>query len=231
MRRLLHREWVAAGFLVTGLLSGCADNESVLFIAGVMKPEAPDCEFTPQAGSTMLMRGTVDSALTESYQAALLVGNQITRQGSRDQLRTETSRVSIVGAEVHVLDEADNDLGEFTVPAQGQIVPGSGQEAGYGVVYAELLRPVSDFTGQVVIVNVQVYGETLGGEEVESNWYRFPIRVVSGMLIEFPAGVGLGGACDHVETSKKSSCFIGQDGLTPCTQCLDRPECQTLGGS
>ena len=205
MRRLLHRHLVAAGSLVAigGLLSGCADNDSVLFIGGVIMPEPPDCTFGAEAGGPTLTSGTVDETLTltDSYQAALLVGNQITRQGSRDQLRTETSRVSILGAEVHVLEDGGGELDAFTVPANGQIDPGSGQEPGYGVVYTELLADVRALGAGRFISRVQVYGETLGGREVQSNWFRFPVEIVSGALI----------ASDCDVTDERTTCWYGQD--------------------
>ncbi|MBN1611237.1 MAG: hypothetical protein JW940_31685 [Polyangiaceae bacterium] len=203
MRRLLHL--VAAGSFVAigALLSGCGENDSVLFIRGVVLPEPPDCTFGAEAGGTMLVSGTVDETMTESYQAVLLVGNQITRQGSRDQLRTETSRVSILGAEVHVLDEGDSEIDSFTVTASGQIDPGSGQEPGYGVVSTTLLSGLGGL-GRQVISKVQVYGQTLGGKDVESNWFRFPIEIVSGGLIA--------DNCDMVQTTdERTTCWRGQD--------------------
>jgi len=178
----------------------------------------------------MLMSGRVDEALTDSYEAALLVGNQITRQGSRDKLRTETSRVSILGAEVHVLTTAGKERDAFTVPAQGQIDPGTGQLPGYGVVYAQLLSSVSELGVGQVTAKVQVYGETLGGQEVESNWLRFPIEILNGDLIRFPAGVGVGDSCDFAEGDDQATCFKGQDGLTSCGLCQDVPACVTRGG-
>jgi hypothetical protein len=208
MRRSLHRHLVAAGSLLAigGLLSGCADNDSVLFIRGVIMPEPPDCTFGAEATGTTLMSGRVDRSFVgvDSYQAALLVGNQITRQGSRDQLRTETSRVSILGAEVHVLSEDGGELESYTVPAHGQINPGSGQEPGYGVVSAVLLDGLDLGVSQVVS-KVQVYGETLGGQDVESNWFRFSIEIADGEL-------NLGDCSESLATSDESTtCWLGQD--------------------
>jgi hypothetical protein len=204
MRRLLHL--VAAGSFVAigGLLSGCGDNESVLFIQGVIMPEPPDCTFSPSASGTMLMSGMVDVSLTKSYQAVLLVGSQITRQGSRDQLRTETSRVSILGAEVHVLDDGNSEVESYTVNASGQIEPSSGQEPGYGVVSTVLLQGGDERGVGQFISRIQVYGQTLGGQDVESNWFRFPIEIVDGDLNTGP--------CDSTDiTGERTTCWPGQD--------------------
>jgi hypothetical protein len=202
MRRLLHLVAAGSFIVIGGLLSGCAENDSVLFIQGVILPEPPDCTFTAELTGTMLGSGTVDKDLTKSYQAALLVGNQITRQGSRDQLRTETSRVSILGAEVHVLAEDGGELDSYTVPAHGQIDPGSGQEPGYGVVSTTLLDGLNLGTDHVTS-KVQVYGQTLGGQDVESNWFRFAIHIIRRTLSTGP--------CDPLTTDESTTCWFGQD--------------------
>jgi hypothetical protein len=228
MRRSPDRPWLSAGLLAlaSALLSGCAENESMLFIDGVLAMEAPECEVTADSGSTLLLSGVVDAALTETYRGVLLVGNQLVRRGARDQLRTETATVSIDGTEVHVLDSDQRELDSYTVPSSGTISPGTGTEAGYGGVGTDLLQPVDRFLSQgLVVVDVQVYGETLGGQAVESNWFTFPIRVTYGELIDYPADAmdpNTGLCSGPAPEEAVDPCYPGQDGPTACTSCRDR---------
>lgn len=228
MRRFLHQRCLAAGLLAAGgsCLVGCADNESVMFIKGVMLMEPPECTVTAEAGAVLLLNGTVDAALTEVYQSVLLVGNQLVRKGSPNQMRTETSRVSMEGAEVHVLTVGGIELDSFTVPASGDIGPGSGQEPGYGTIMVNLLEHVPKFAGEgTVIVDVQVFGETLGGQAVESNWFTFPIQVGTRWLIEYPPeALSSDGHCVSAADEETRPCFTGQDGLTTCTLCAGSTE-------
>ena len=220
---------LAVGVLaLAGMLSSCAESESMLFIEGVLAMEAPECEVVADSGSSLLLSGVVDVALTDTYQGVLLVGNQLVRRGSRDQLRTETATVSVDGTEIHVLDSDQNELTSYTVPSSGTISPGTGTEAGYGGGGTDLLRPAASFLGQgLVVVDVQVFGETLGGQTVESNWFTFPIRVTQGDLIGYPSDsmdpntkLCTGPASDNASIT----CYPGQDGITSCTACRDRVE-------
>jgi hypothetical protein len=232
MRRFLHRPYLAVGLLTasSSFSFGCAENESMLFIGGVMAPEPPECVFTPDSGATMLLSGSVDPALTDTYRGVLLVGNQLTRRGSTDQLRTESARVSVEGTEVHVLTRDGNELASYTVPASGDIRPASGQEAGYGAVGTDLVYSVERYIGRVVVVDVQVYGKTLGGQDVESNWFSYPIHVLRrGALIDYPMEAMSGSDSNGAAQETSSPCFAGQDGVTTCTEC-SAPECLAIPG-
>ena len=223
MRRFLHRPCLSVGLLITGssLSFGCAENESMLFIGGVLAPNPPECEFMPDPGATTLLSGSVDPALTNIYRGVLLVGNQLVRRGSTDQLRTESARVSVEGTEVHVLTRDGDEVDKYTVPASGDIPPASGQEAGYGAVGTDLLQPVRDYIDDVMVVSVQVYGKTLGGQPVESNWFTYPIHVQTwGSLIEYPLeAMSSDNRCVLAAQETTAPCYAGQDGMTTCTLC------------
>src|SRR5262245_40786842 len=77
---------------------GCADNESALFVRGVLARKAPGCEAKGDPTQLMVGVGVLDMAFAAqnggSYNAPLLVGNQMARVGNADQVRTETSRIT-----------------------------------------------------------------------------------------------------------------------------------------
>src|SRR5687768_7912553 len=85
LRALALSTLVGGGALAT---LGCEDNESSLFIVGVLAIEETDCILTPEGNSLLRTSGVLDVSLRSSYTAGLLVGSQLTQRGSRDQLRT-----------------------------------------------------------------------------------------------------------------------------------------------
>lgn len=233
MGRILGRSIVGAcaiGFVALSS-QGCADNESIMFVRAVLAIEPPDCLAEPDANATFRSAGTLDIAFGSSYVAALLVGNQLVRRGSKNQLRTESSRITLKGAEVTVLDDQDNSIAEFTVPGSGFVDPGVGEEPGYGVIGAELVPPnLTLANGARIVVEVRVFGDTLGGEEIESSTLRYPIYVCNGCTINFPADaddpVQPGYQCSTAKpASTDAPCRIGQDDGVDCRHCLGNPAC------
>lgn len=216
-----------------GLATGCAENESSLFIMGVFNLSASDCLAKPDAEAELLFAGTIDLAFTSSYEAALLVGNQLTEQGSREKLRTETSRMRLQGADV-TLFRPDGSEVSFTTSASGFVDNADGTDPGFAAVSAQLIRngdlPSSTENG-IAIARVRVFGESLGGEDVESGDFDFPINVCYGCLVRFPAEALVEGQCvatAEVE-QEQTICYFGQDTPFPCTVCAQDPLC--MGGT
>jgi hypothetical protein len=228
MSRLTPKHVLAAGCLVAATAaatSGCADNDSSLFVQAVVRLEAPQCTAKADPNATLLGGGVLDRAFPGgTYDAALLVGNQLTRLGSRTQHRTETSRIVIRGAIVNVMDDKGEPLQEFTVDATGFVDPGSGDDPGYGIVFAPIVPPGVGEDDTSVTAHVKVFGETLGGTEVESAELSFPVFICRGCLVTVPAeacdpatGVCscLGGDSSGVE----APCRMGQDDPVDCRLC------------
>lgn len=176
----------------------CQDNESIVFIMGVMDIKSNDCTATPEAAARLQASGIVDLTLRSSYKAVLLVGSQLTQRGSREQLRTETARLRIEGAEVE-LDDANGtplNLGSaanpFSVISTGFAHPAAGTEPGYGSVFVDLIpgSVSASVRNGVVLAKVRVFGTTLGDQEIESGEFTFPIQVCRGCLISYPPTTG-----------------------------------------
>jgi len=113
MRRSTTKYLLSAGLLTFGsfiLTASCAKNDSSMFVVGVIDVSATTCTAKADTTDALLAGGALDTAFTQSYTAFLLVGNQLTQQGSREQLRTETSRVSLRGAEVTLTDVGGVEL-------------------------------------------------------------------------------------------------------------------------
>ena len=236
---------VLSASLLCGLVApGCEENESSVFIMGVLAVETSSCVAKPERGATMRAAGTLDTALAggSGYRAALMVGNQLTPRGSREQLRTETARVRLQGAEVTLTDSSDAllplPINPFSTVGTGLVDPAAGTEPGLGAIFVDVIpasisQAVSNALPKrdgIVIARIRVFGTTLGNQPVESGEYVYPIHVCSGCLVAYPVGAlmptGAGQACiaEPTTTTPLDACFLGQDAPVPCTVCAGSNE-------
>jgi hypothetical protein len=227
--------------------AGCTSNDATLFVAGVIAPPIAAaggaCIYGGDPTQPQLSSGVLDAAFRQLYTPAVLVANQLSPQGNPQRLRAETSRITIQGVEVRVADAAGTELNAFTRLASGVVPPGTGTAPGYVAVSATIvdsesvrrvgngLRPGES---RRVVARFKFFGQTLGGQDVESNEFQFPVDVCFGCLVAFPpeasdpgrpqpnclaggGGAGGGGAA--------AACVPGQDQPTDCRACQGQPIC------
>lgn len=245
----VYERWVAG--VVVGihalLGSGCADNETTVFIRNVIVPNQ-DCSVTPDPGGLFYPTGFLDAAFARRYHASLLVGNSLVPRGDDNRLRTETSRVRLERAEVRVLDaneapvsRTDGSAAAFSVPIAGFIEPGGAGEPGFGIASVVLLddATVDSLAAQLktsggiqtLLTEVRVMGTSLGGVEVETPPFRFPIDVCFGCLVSFPPSADDptidGPDCRApAEAATNPVCRVGQDTSFSCQLCQGNPLCE-----
>lgn len=216
---------------------GCEDNASMLFIKGVLAIETTNCVAKPESGGTLKAGGRLDTSLANGYVAALLVGSQLTQRGSREQLRTETARLMLEGAEVTLTDATgallDIGTNPFTTLGNGFVDPAGGTQPGFGTIFVELIpaslmQAVSEQLPRgsgVVRATMRVFGTTLGGQPVESGDYTYSIEVCNGCLIQYPTtsdqsnGMGDFECSGPPPSTSIQVCAIGQDQPVPCALC------------
>lgn len=217
--------------------AGCVDNDTSLTVEGVLAAQAPQCTFTPDPGSIQLFSGALDVALNPTYSAVVLVGNQLTPSSNKVELRSEAQAIVLEGAEVRVTDRTGREVGSpYTVEFGGFVRPSDSEAPGYGLAYVELLRR-SDLSESDIeriesgnpksyVSRVRVFGTTLGGLEVTSSEYSFPIEVCYGCLISYPVEALIVDADDTVVCGDTASdveadppCTIGQDAFVDCRYC------------
>lgn len=238
MRRSLISSLLAfvAPCLVAGALPSCATNDSMMYIVGVALRKAGACAVKPDLSGTILASGAMDRTFASDYVAALIVGNQLTQRGSRERVRTETSRVALKGAEVKL----ENAQGGLLVPAFSSIGTGfvdasDGTDAAAAAMFATLIPATiaKSLPAGTVVAKVRVFGTTLGGEDVESAELLFPIEVCDGCLVAYPASArdltatGSDYQCklaadDMADTggdNVDAPCNLGIDFAVPCTTC------------
>jgi hypothetical protein len=166
--------------------SGCVDNNESLFIRQVPLPDVEDqCTVTNDPTGAALSSGLADVALTSAYAQYFLVGNQLIPRGDADLLRPETSRVQLYEAEVDIFDGGVL-VDKFTVPVAGFVDPANETEPSFGiavvnpVITANTLSAISAVHGAAgvfIVARVKVNGTTLGGLDVATGVFDFPIFV------------------------------------------------------
>jgi hypothetical protein len=237
---------VAAALAVAGSalggLSACTDEETGFVILGNVAHIAPACAARADANVPMHLSGVLDVGLRFSYQASLLVGNQLTPRGDKENLRTETQITTITGAEVQLYRDDGSLEREFTVPATGVIVPEDSDDPGFGIVSATLIPSVAgaalaadleDGRDEIRtrVAEVRVFGKTIGGNEVESSPFTYVIFVCEGCLVKFETSSldGMGVCRLGFDEDPQEPCFFGQDDEVDCRLCsVDNPICQTI---
>lgn len=248
MRRLPFKTLLALGAacLSAGALPSCATNDSMMFITGVYFRKFGACTAKADFDAPMLAKGRLDLAFASEYRAALIVGNQITQRGSRERLRTETSRVALKGAEVQLENLKGESLAKpFSSTGTGFVNASEGTDPALTIMFASLIPASigSKLKVGTVVAKVRVFGTTLGGEDVESGELAFPIDVCRGCLVSFPSSArdltadGTEYQCklasDDMAAASATAdadqpCDLGIDIQAPCTACSGLyPECQS----
>jgi hypothetical protein len=249
MSRTLRSVVVASLFacLGGGALSACADNDSSLFIVGVLVPQPPDCSVTADPTSPEQLGGTLDVALRLNYTAALLVGNQLTPRGNKTNLKIETTRVNLRGAEVTLTDSQGDLIKAFSIGGTGFVDSNTGETPGFGAFAVDLIpgsvgqalattnAQLKGAGGSITVYSkTRVFGDTLGGESLTSGYLTYPIEVCNGCLIQYPSAAitadpnGGAGSCNKAtDTAPTPGCNQGEDIPVDCRNCQNIPLCQT----
>jgi hypothetical protein len=253
MQRILGHVLTVASLavLASAVAPACAANDQSIYIHHTLAPplnrQNGVCTYEPDPTSTFLAEGTLDVLVRDSYNAYLLVGSQLISRGSTVQVRAESNRAHLNGAVVTVTETSGAFLGSFTATGTGFVDPQGSDAASFGLLgvtlidaptTAKIAASLQANQTKLVLANVKAFGTTLGGVDLESGGYQFPIRVCKGCLISFvggddPASPGkdcnlpLGGGSSSGTSSVTIPCQIGQDEMTPCQLCAPQREACT----
>jgi hypothetical protein len=261
MKRIVGRCLMLAALPIgaLALTPACAQNDQSIYIRDTLAPptnrQNNECVYLPDPTAPFLPEGILDVAARDSYTVNLLIGSQLAPRGDTAALRTESNRAHLNGAVVTVTDTVGGQIGAFTATGTGFVDPQQNNTAAFGILsvtaidvvtaqkIASSLPTNADGTKGVklVLANIKAFGTTLGGVDIESGAYQFPIRVCSGCLINFATGddpAVKGVDCSlPLSTGTSSSgivtvipCNAGQDEITPCQLCLDHPACKGQSG-
>jgi hypothetical protein len=235
----------AGGSIVSA--AGCANDDSTLFISGCLQVARDTCAVTASTTATYQLTGTIAGGLGAPYECFAQVENQFVPTGNAATLMTETGRVVLQSADIKVLDSSgavytrakiSPGPAEFSIPITGFVDVGDGTDPGLGVTEVTLIDSdtVKDLGllavqqgVQLVQVQVLLHGQSLGGENIETQkYFLFPVEVVPGAQCYDPPGEMCAGGTDKPD----ADCIIGQDELNgvDCRLLSADPAiaCQTL---
>lgn len=250
MKRFWGHAIAVTGAIViaANVFPACAHDDASIFINGVLAPPAAGatngaaCLYTADPTQQHLTSGLLDAALLREYAAVLLVGNQLLSNARPEQGRIETNRIEIQGAIITVTDVAGNNIRPpYTRSAAMAVDPAQGTTPGYVYYGLELvdhtiIDPIASsltLRGDPtrLLVHIKVFGNTLGGDHVESNDFQFPLDICLGCLVTFPAsqispvtGLCTGGGSSGGSNSF-TPCVVGQDQQVPCNLCPTEQAC------
>jgi hypothetical protein len=201
-----------AGLMATSV--ACVDTNSTVFVRQVQASDAgDDCVVKSDPSALFRASGFLDTSIGDGgYQAVMLIGNQLVERGDNEQLKPETGRVQFFEVEAELLDASGGSLGStFFQTVSGFADPATGTEPGYGLVGATLIPgSMSAGLSGTVVSRVIVRGTTLGGSEVETGFWDFPVEVCNGCLRD---------AClvpASCEDDIEPVCNLGQDAIADC---------------
>lgn len=229
MKRLWNGIVAAACVGGVVVVSACSHDDSSIFIRQVMAPQGSTagtvCSYKADPTQPGLFTGTVDVAFLASYRPVVLVGNQLISQQAASSFKTETSRVTLQGATVTVTDTNGTQLTSFSTYASGFVDPSSGTDPGWGLLEVTMIDPktIDALRTQIpvngtkkLVARYKVFGQTLGGQSVETNEAQFPINVCLGCLVEKTAA-----GCSNLSdtTTVATPCVFGQDEAIDCRLC------------
>jgi hypothetical protein len=229
--RLAQSPLIASVLALGSLMvaNGCATNDSSLFLVGVLDISSTTCVGKPDPSAALLAGGVLDDAFKKNYAAIVLVGNQLVRRGSHDQLRTETARVDLLGAEVRLESiDARTVYDTYSTNGTGFIDPASGETPGYASMLVNVLPDVElaklpAFRPLQIVAKIRVFGNSLGGQSITSSELSFPIGICTGCLIDYFADATNPDLCAAPSavtgTTAADICDFGQDQRVPCTLC------------
>jgi hypothetical protein len=256
----MKRWWghILAGSLLlaaaAAISTACVKDDSTVFIFDVLQQQlvsaGSSCLFTSDPTQPYISAGRLDIGFRETYQATFLVGNQIVPQGNPTIPQTETSYVQFNGAVVSITDTEGNQLANYTemvgaaalAPAQGTTP--SFEPIGVTIVdqgtVDQIAPAVIAGATRTLITHTYFFGQTLGGENVQTGEFAFPVTVCYGCLVSFSPGdvdqdASVIPNCENAVGSSSTTalpgpCYPGEDFSVDCSQCLALSICRP-GGS
>lgn len=202
------------GAVCSPMASGCVEAEAPFFIRSV---KAQNCEVIG-VDSELLAAGTMDLRYSCNYFAVLEIANQLVRRGDETKLQIETSRISVESVDVEILQaDGETAINAFTYPTAGFVDPATSSNPGRGLAGALLIDGgtaaiIAQQGGGLFVARVVANGRTLGGDNIRTRPFDFPINICIGCLCREPAN----DTCIGADVAPSEACFFPQDSGFDC---------------
>ena len=242
---------VFVGIAACALTPACAKNDESIYIAAVLAPAATRtngaCQWTNDPTQTRLFNSLFDVGVRDDYEAVLLIANQMIPRQDPAAPRVESNAIHIDGAVIRVTDPNGNDVvPSFTSFTSGAVaLTQNNGNPGYLSVGVPIIDgntaanlrtqvPQDRVTQKEFLVQIRVFGKTLGGVDVESGEYQQPLKVCNGCLVSFAGAddpnpmLPQPNCLKPLDSTATTSlpCFNGQDEVALCQLCQGKPACK-----
>lgn len=195
--------------LLMTTVGGCQDREVALSIVSVQPYDLETCEVI-QTDGVFQVGGVVDLAMRNTYQANLLLENNLVDVPNAKGLKPSDARLSLnaVALNSAVIEYSTLDQLSTGIPSR-RVVPLSGtitEESNLTLANFELfsqdvlqqIRNADEFfsvnngevipsrTAVTILARIRIKGRTLDGRDAESNEFLYPVEVCNGCRITYP---------------------------------------------
>ena len=232
------------------IMAACKHDNSTLFVQDVLAAQpvtlGQQCRFTSDPTQPFISSGLLDIGLRQEYDPTYLIANQSVAEVNSQQLQTETSIITVQGAVVRITDAAGNQLNTFTRLSSATVYPSQGTVPGYAPITVTTIDQNTILSNAALVSNVmnkgttrlvtyvKFFGQTLGGNSIESDEFEFPVDVCYGCLVGFSAldinpnapQPNCINAAAQAASALPQPCVLGQDFTVDCAQCQGVAVCQ-----
>ena len=235
----------AVAGLAGSVLPACSTNDQTIFIRSILYPstnrQGGACVYNNDPSQPTLFEAKLDLGLNDSYEGVFLVGNQLIPRGDPTSNRAESNRVHLNGMIVKVQNPDGSSIREFTSLSTGFADPQNNNAPGYTPIQAvvfdaptrDIIAPSIPKRGdaRTLRIVVKAFGISVGGKDVESEDYEFPMVVCNGCLVNFDGDTGTDAPAINCKKPRDTTpstsgpCRPGQDLATSCRDCQGNPLC------
>ncbi len=196
--------------------AACQDNwQSFVIEVNLAPGDPPECAIPTDREATGLLGGELDISVRRSYSACLFVSNRLVKREDYGVPRVESNMILVQGAYLRFEpDPNDPDpprLPDQDIPFAGSIPPQGESTMCIPIIPPSIGRELT--ADRMYVVVVQFYGVTVGGVDVLTQEFRYPVWTCAGCLALCPDDTApLTPACDCPEDPEGDPpCRPGQD--------------------
>lgn len=212
--------------VLAALLFGCVDNRATFFVRDNKVPDE-ECIVQSDRNARSLFFGILDVGVRTNWYMFPSFENAMTESLKLNPVTAESNRIQVSGAQVRLALDTGESLGDdFFVPFSGIVEPGGTGVTSFMAIPSGYVTDA--YIGAAVIVEMRILGTTLGGIDVDTPWFSFPVYVCRCCLVDFSDAWDDEADtynCNNPTREPEKVCAAGQDEPVDCAYCATYSSC------